>query len=219
MKEQLQMLLTGLLIAYIVMFIPASVIIDSRDYIPASNANHGQTLEEVISEIKNEEYEYTAMFCGTSKLFEVTDYNPHYTTFSDFNIPDGSITVHNHPAGGTYSINDLMMLCRPDCYGITESIIVSVDSMHYLKAPNGWPSQEELASFILQRYHLEVVPYGDGWAFAGAKLAFQRFYSYGYAIPTNMSCISQPKLISEIADHFGLIYVVKPLDAVEDLGA
>lgn len=112
-----------------------------------SNADHGDTLDEFLTSVCDEEYEFFAFFdLNENKLFEYTNYDKHqvslptaYLNAATFLNPRGIIVAHNHPEdNAAHSINDIIFSMEHN--QILTSIVVSSHKVYTLSAPNGWPN-------------------------------------------------------------------------------
>ena len=92
-----------------------------------SNADHGDTLDEFLTSVCDEEYEFFAFF----------DLNENNA--ATFLNPRGIIVAHNHPEdNAAHSINDIIFSMEHN--QILTSIVVSSHKVYTLSAPNGWPN-------------------------------------------------------------------------------
>ncbi len=181
--------------------------------LPESNADHGETLAEVMCGISTEEYEHVAVFYGTRKLFEVTSFDPGQVK-TDYSWPNSMAPnmteLHNHPLlDYSFSYVDLNELCRYCSFGT--SIVVTADMVYTLSAPDGWPTQSELKTFFNDHFGINLA--SDHPEITPTLLAdLQR---KGYLIVTRegntISIGLTSKTVAEYADYFDLIYTVEPL--------
>ena len=179
--------------------------------LPESNANHGDTLEDVILGICNEEHEYIAVFYGEYKLFEVHDQDEKGVTFS-CNWPKSFATdmvaLHNHPLPGVYSFSyrDLEGLCRNQLFAT--AMVVSGNVIYTLSAPDGWPTPEELSDYFDDHFGINFEPDGQTSTTVLADLERMGYLIVRYEGSTlNIGFTS--KIVSEFAEYFGLIYEVE----------
>lgn len=179
--------------------------------LPESNADHGDTLEDVTLGICDEEYEYVAVFYGEYKLFEVTDYDEEGATFS-CNWPKSFATdmvvLHNHPLPGVYSFSyrDLEGLCRNRLFAT--AMVVSGNTIYTLSAPDGWPTPEELSDYFDDYFGIDFGP--DGQTNLRVLVDLER---NGYVVMryegSTLNVGFTSKIISEFAEYFSLIYEVE----------
>lgn len=183
-----------------------------------SNADHGDTLEEVMLGISNETYEYEAIFYGERKIAEFTDYDKKKTSFScqwSDALAADMIAVHNHPLDCAFSYQDLDGFCRYQYAGT--GIVVSSDTKYTLSAPDGWPSADELASYFATEYGFNT-DFDADTCIVRVHVDYDRLeqmYCDGYAIPFSANSFGLTgKAISEFADSLGLIYTEEPLSDI-----
>lgn len=192
-----------------------------------SNADHGDTLEEVMLGIKEEPYEYHAEFINGTKVYEVTNYSTTRVTYYSglqANGDDYCVDIHNHPtidgeSECSFSYTDLMTFCRSDNAIFDQHIVVTSDHIHMLEAPNGWPTQDDIALYFIEHYNLSFGSSGhvqSGYAVTPQQLnnlctdskvhifREEDGYSFGFT----------PIMVSELANYFGLIYTVQTYDGV-----
>lgn len=178
--------------------------------LPESNADHGDTLEEVISGLRDEDYEYIVAFYGDSKLFEVTNFDEGRVTY-DCSWPKSlateMITVHNHPSVGySFSYTDLDGFCRCQLYNT--AIVVSDDAVYTLSASEGWPTPKELKNYLYARFGVD---FRSDEQIAPTILADLERKGYvivrrdGSSIGVGLTS----KTVSELAEYFGLTYTVE----------
>lgn len=181
--------------------------------LPESNADHGDTMDEVILGIYDEEYEYVAGFYGDRKLFEFTTYDRRHTSFkcqwSADLVPDMT-ELHSHPLPGySFSYVDLEGLCQNQLFG--RSIIAGCDGLVYtLSAPDGWPTQEELKAYFEARFGIDFT--SDDLV---APTVLDKLERKGYVLTRREGSTIYigftSKTVSEFADHFDLVYTVELL--------
>lgn len=115
-----------------------------------SNANNGETLDEVENAIRSQDFETMAAFSSKGKkLFEWTDnerssVSPPKEWAKYYKDNDGSIITHNHPSSSSFSTVDLVTAAKHNIY---EMRIASREYDYSLKSPNGWPDAKELEAF------------------------------------------------------------------------
>ena len=188
--------------------------------LPESNANHGGTLEEVISGIRDEEYEYAAVFYGERKLFEVTDHEENRVTYSCLwlsSLAPDMIDLHNHPSiGYSFSYTDLDSLCRNQLSWT--SIVASRNAIYTLSTSCGWPTRRELQSYFLVKFGID---FESGEEISASLLAGLERSGYiivrskrdGIGIGIGFTS----KTISEFAEFFDLDYMVEYLPDEADI--
>lgn len=192
-----------------------------------SNADHGETMAEVISLIKDEPCEYYAKFVNGVKIFEYTNDVVNSVTLKDYSAlfikeSDYCVDIHNHPLLGdgsdySFSYGDLSTFFDPINQYIDQHIVVSASRVHILEAPNGWPSQDDLTQFFDDQYnwHIDYNPRDESHSDISVQ-QLQWLQDEGKIVIDQKGNVIigigfTSKMIAEIADHFGLIYTVKLL--------
>lgn len=142
------------------------VVCNSRPYIVFGLENgsckgklHSDDLTEYMDDIRNECFEYGALFnMNGDRLYEVAGTSVH-VTISGYNIRrarylanDGLVLVHNHPTSGlddSFSIQDIAFASDFD---ITRMILVKEGYDYVLEAREEWPSRNEMTEFLKAQY-------------------------------------------------------------------
>lgn len=122
---------------------------DSSAPVVSGDPSHGDTLAEVLSNIRDEDYEFFAAFDrDNKKIYEYTSKNRDSVELTESMLNDfceqGGITIaHNHPDhNAPFSVSDLH---TSGIWQAEVSIVVTTDYDYYLVAPNGkWPSRSEI---------------------------------------------------------------------------
>lgn len=196
---------------------PAQDVTKPEILLPESNANHGNTLKEVLSGIRYEKHEYAVAFYGEHKVFEFTDNDDDSVDFSAWwpeEIAEGMVGVHNHPLVGSLSYTDLEMLCRTRLY--RAAIIVDSENVYQLSAPDEWPTQEELQKYFDDRFGFEFLNSPEERACI--NLDPEKFDDlvrdgYFFVVSRENGAVNfTSKLIEEYAEWFGLDYTVESLE-------
>lgn len=125
--------------------------------ITCSNVNHGETLDEVIKNLRRYPFETMVFFDGKmNKLLETSDGNQDNVRLDNglavcLSFFDDITFVHNHPGGDTtFSGVDLYFPCAEDMRTQIRSLIVVSPNYLYQLELRGeaWPSQDEMWDFV-----------------------------------------------------------------------
>lgn len=186
-----------------------------------SNADHGDTLEEVMEGIRYEEYEHKAVFYDGHKLFETTDFDPwgvsyffsYITPYQD-EVRAKMVDLHNHPLPNySFSYIDLKDLFLHK--HVDTSIVVTCDANYILTAPRGgWPELSELRAFFKKRFKID---FSDDDLSDSERCSLVVMEDSGYVIlmasddGLGVEVGFTSKLILELANYFGLVYRVEYL--------
>lgn len=196
---------------------PAQETADSAILLPVSNADHGNTLKEVLYGIRYEKHEYAVAFYGERKMFEFTGDSEADVNFSAWwpeEMTKEMVGVHNHPLVGSFSYTDLEMLCRTRLYG--SAIVVDSENVYRITAPDGWPTQEELQKYFSDRFGFEFLNSPEARACINLdpeKLDDLARDGYFIVVSRETGTVSfTSKLIEEYAEWFGLDYTVESLE-------
>lgn len=120
------------------------------------DANHGDTLDEVILNLRDEKVEFLAIFyqCG-AKVIEQTEFSPNsvYTKLSD---QEGMMTIHNHPPLGIhpFSMPDLANIAYYNRYKsmVLDQRFLYVMTNHCYGLGMDETCADDINSFIKQLY-------------------------------------------------------------------
>lgn len=110
----------------------------------SNNYYSGDTLSEVMANIRSQPHEISAMFdqCG-NKIYEHTSHHCRcsVTAIPPAYLPHLFLSVHNHPHDLTFSSTDLKTLVHLDL----SAIIVTSPSRNYilLRPSIGWPQSAD----------------------------------------------------------------------------
>lgn len=165
-------------------------------------ADHGDNFREFVANVRYEDYEVSANFLiSGEKISENTDNLPRSVRFAwsaayltqIIGLGD-SIHAHNHPNGKPFSVQDLRITVgsRP-----TTDVVVGRDFIYVLEAPDGWPSQEELESFLHEVTMQE--------SSKSANLTYSPVTGW-------VEIFLYPHLIEQLTERFGLVYTVTPVE-------
>lgn len=176
--------------------------------LPESNADHGDTLRDVMWGIRNEETEFLVIFDGTEKTLEYTNGSNHEVVIEvnkDLILGEGSILLHNHPiAEASFSLTDFGTFAK---WQVEEAVVVTSTRTFRLTAPNGWPTAEEIDGFLDENWKKD---FGS----------MEQEGLTGSVIETNEDgeserfWYSKSPLIERIAEEFGLVYTVERAEVV-----
>lgn len=166
-----------------------------------TNCNHGSTMYEFMSNIRDENVEVCGEFTLTGeKLFERTDSSPATvevpticSTTARVLAVGSVIHVHNHLHDAPFSYEDLRIAGR-----IGARRIVVVTSEHtYTLCPLGgkWPSEQEVTDFMM--------PVLDDWS-ASEEAGLLQIIDDG----DSRVLLSTEKLMQAFAYEFGLFFEI-----------
>lgn len=122
-----------------------------------SNVDNGNTLDDVENAIRGQDYETMAAFDNKGKkIFEWTNNEPSSVAPPNgwakyFKDNGGAVITHNHPSSSSFSLQDLMTAASND---IPELRIASEKFNYSIKAPEGWPSVEEIREYGEAQYKM-----------------------------------------------------------------
>lgn len=185
-----------------------------------SNADHGDTLEEVIDGIHDTAYEHEAVFYGERKLFEVTSFNPDRVAFlfsywcpswQRDTVESKIIDLHNHPESDlSFSYGDLERIFY-DRYA-RRYMIVALEHVYTLIVPDDWqPKEDELDAYFRDHFGVDLSEEITSMDQYRKLISME---DEGYITLTKgegyLGIGFTSKLIAELADYFGLIYEVEP---------
>lgn len=169
---------------------------------PASES-HGDTLAEVLSNIRNESYEIFAAFDNQgNKLFEYTEHDPMKVNLPTklltyYQEHGGAYIAHNHLSHTTpFSFADLQLAC---IFEVSATIVTTYDYDIYLMPAtetSGWPGLTEVTTW--QNDHHSNVADGEYW------VAETIVDSQSGVLHNGLS--TTDKLVQEFADDFGLTF-------------
>ena len=168
-----------------------------RSLVSSSVGDHGATLDEYIENVRDLDYATMALFdtCGI-KYYETTVYDHGHVSYLSDTILDmrfaalGSfIHVHNHPIDVPFSVTDL----TNEHYDGGREMVVSSEHVYILEAPNGWPTQEEVADYFATIY------------------AEESFFEV-IATEQDNGIATTDALLEDFSGKFGLVYVVMTID-------
>lgn len=142
------------------------VVCNSRPYIVFELENrsckgklHSDDLTEYMEDIRNECFEYGALFnMNGDRLYEAAGTNM-YVTMPGYSVRrarylagDGLVLVHNHPTfrlDDSFSIQDIAFASDFD---ITRMIMVKEGYNYVLEAREEWPNRKEMTEFLEAQY-------------------------------------------------------------------
>lgn len=197
-------LLGAAIIGLIAMTVQNNRTADRRLLESFANCDHGDTLEEFITNVRSEKIEVMAYFTTEGqKVLEYTLGNE-----GEVSVPPrielaalregGVVHVHNHPVECPHSDNDLVNKAsqRKDSDGIQFAAVVVVSPKYvYVVQPGetGWPTPEEAFGFLMVDFSREA--------------SFQEHVEQGYFVKVNdLHYATTPKLVRLYTDHFGLSF-------------
>lgn len=143
-----------------------------------SNADHGETWEEVTESLRQDTTETMIFFDKKlNKLLEITSNDNAFVALDDglmkgLTFFDDMTWVHNHPNGdSTFSDADIYTPCAEDFrYRVKEIVVISESYIYRLeRKADCWPSQDEAQEYLTglifsenaERYVFEL-PMPDG---------------------------------------------------------
>lgn len=112
----------------------------------------------------------------------------------------GSIITHNHPSGGSFSIQDIRTL---KISGASEIRVVGENYVYYMRAPKEWPNEIQKESDIvdeLKKIRMEVRKY------------YQKLYENGKINKKEKYLLSSDECNRIFAEKYGLKYGKEYLD-------
>lgn len=118
----------------------------------------------------------------------------------DYRKLKNAVVTHNHPSGGSFSLNDIRFLKNMP---ISELRVSTIDCVYYMRKPVEWPKEiksSELLEKAIQEIRKELRP------------KYQRLYNEG-----KINKVQRHKMFSEevnktFAERYGLEYGREPYE-------
>ncbi len=176
-----------------------------------ANADHGNTIAEVMAGIRDEEYEILAVFDqNETKLVEYSSHSTRQVV-----LPEEALAsleqaeqltfVHNHPDDGrnaTFSTTDLVEAARCE---VAQTIVVSGDYIYSIRpGAGGWPDYR-----LIRNYGNS---FADQWKTDEAGGMFMVEIEVDDDGRRIASLKSTDELIKAFVAKFGLIYTIERVE-------
>lgn len=168
---------------------------------PSSSGNHGETISEVIENLRYEPYEIIVVFTADGqKLFEQTSQQKDYALLEDEQFQqlkqvEGEILIHNHPnADVPFSSTDLWLCSQLE---VGQGIVVSRDHIYSIEVKDRyeWSNPDAMYNYSTNAGYL-------GPAYARVETG-----------PDGKEIrYTTDALLFHLADKFHLVYSKQPLD-------
>lgn len=164
-------------------------------------ANHGETIEEVISNIRYEPVEYLAIFDQNGKkLGETTNLNPESVTpdaalWKYVRDHPGCIKVHNHPnVNGAFSANDFSAAIRA---GASKTIVIAAGMVYTLELPSDLNDSD--AEEVKEYYQDHCQP-----------MELKTLSTPSKELQTDLAAVAAIMLCRDIAGMYGMEFTAEP---------
>lgn len=175
-----------------------------------ANPEHSMLLDQALDDLRVENCEYYAVFSGSLRVYETTDFNEAKVSFPrsvkllvDLVTIGEKTIVHNHPGipEASFSLGDLRNL-----YG-DRQIVVTERYNFILEAPQGWPTPEQIDEFLEKYWNYDVFRMVNDELLVVTDSAP---YKDGFIV----SAWSTSKLIEALAAEYGMIYTVEEVNGL-----